>query len=368
MAVLNLRVENGSFAYPGGPVLFHDIAFEAGSGEILAILGPNGAGKTTLLRCIMGILRWKSGRSLLDGADIGTMPEREQWRHMSYVPQARSASGIYTAFQTVLLGRSARLGAFRTPKAEDLEAAEQAMERLGIADLGDKRCAQLSGGELQMVLIARALASDPELLILDEPESNLDFRNQLIVLDAVTKLARDGMACVFNTHYPAHALQRAHKSLLLYGDGRSICGRTDAVITEDSIRSAFGVNAVIGEVETPQNILQNVMAVSLAGEQGKADKDTGREDRQDSGSPDSRAAGRCVAAINIITKSNAAAEEINALLHEYRDLLLGRMGMPHREAGLYLICVTVDGESSRIRELTHRLTLIPGVSAKTTFA
>ena len=98
------------------------------------------------------------------------------------------------------------------------------------------------------------------------------------------------------------------------------------------------------------------MAVSLAGEQGTADKDAGG------------AAGRCVAAINIITKNNAAAEEINALLHEYRDLLLGRMGMPHREAGLYLICVTVDGESSRIRELTHRLTLIPGVSAKTTFA
>ena len=242
-----LRIENGSFAYKGGPQILKGINLEVEPGEILAVLGPNGAGKTTLLRCMMDMLHWDEGRSLLDGEDIRTMQAQKLWRRMAYVPQARSAATSYTAFQTVLLGRSSRIGPFSSPSDEDMAVAERVMKRLGIEGLADKPCHAISGGELQMVLIARAMAAEPELLVLDEPESNLDFRNQLVVLDAMTSLAEEGVACIFNTHYPAHALQRAHKSLLLNRGGMSIYGPTRFVVSEDDIRSIFGVNAIISE-------------------------------------------------------------------------------------------------------------------------
>ena len=259
-----LRIESGSFAYKSGPQILKDINIEAEPGEILAVLGPNGAGKTTLLRCMMDMLHWQSGRSLLDGEDIRSIPASKLWRRMAYVPQARSAAVSYTAFQTVLLGRSSRIGAFSAPSAEDMKTAERVMERLGISHLADKPCYAISGGELQMVLIARAMAAEPEILVLDEPESNLDFKNQLIVLDAMTALAAEGVACIFNTHYPAHALQRAGKALMLSKDGRSIFGDTTGVVTEENIRHAFGVDALIGEVETPQSIMKNVVAVGIS--------------------------------------------------------------------------------------------------------
>ena len=115
-----LRIENGNFAYKSGPQILKDINIEVGPGEILAVLGPNGAGKTTLLRCMMDMLHWQSGRSLLDGEDIRSIPASKLWRRMAYVPQARSAAVSYTAFQTVLLGRSSRIGAFSAPSAEDI--------------------------------------------------------------------------------------------------------------------------------------------------------------------------------------------------------------------------------------------------------
>ena len=266
-----LRVENGSFAYKGGPQILKDINFEVEAGEILAVLGPNGSGKTTLLRCMMDMLKWGSGRSVLDGDDIRTLPASALWSRMAYVPQAKSAATSYTAFQTVLLGRSSRIGVFSSPRREDMEIADKVMKRLGIDYLADKPCHSMSGGEFQMVLIARAMASEPELLVLDEPESSLDFKNQLIVLDTISALAAEGVACVFNTHYPDHALQRADKSLLLYRHASADeCGRvcefggTEEIVTEENIRKAFGVDAVIGEVETSTNVMKNVVPVGLA--------------------------------------------------------------------------------------------------------
>lgn len=258
-----LSVRGGSFAYKGGPQILKDINLELERSEILAILGPNGAGKTTLLRCIMDMLHWDSGKSMLEGEDIRQIPASTLWRSMAYVPQARSAATAYTAFQTVLLGRSSRIGAFSSPKEEDMQAAENAMERLGILQLADKPCHAISGGELQMVLIARAIAAEADLLVLDEPESNLDFKNQLVVLDAISALASEGKACVFNTHYPAHALQRADKSLLLTKGGMSIYGPTRFVVSEDDIRSIFGVNSIIGDFGDGGDSVQSVVPVSI---------------------------------------------------------------------------------------------------------
>ena len=352
---MKFSVQNGSFSYTKkGRLILDNVSFTANEGEIMAILGPNGAGKTTLLRCMMGFLPWNSGTSLLDGTDIRSIPTRKLWQKVAYVPQARQASSAYTVEETVMLGRGSHFGLLAQPTQQDIARVQQVMERLHITHLAAKRCSEISGGELQMVLIARALASDPQVLILDEPESNLDFRNQLLVLDTMSELAAQGMSCIFNTHFPSHALQRAAKSLLFCGSGKTLFGNTSEIVTEANIRSSFGVKAVIGSIETPEAILQDVVPVALDTEHTAADRDASEENR--------------LAVVAIITASPDSGKRINDLLRQYADKLVGRMGMPYREHGLYIINVIMDAPDRDIQSLSHRLSILPGVSVKTTYA
>ncbi len=215
---MRIAANNASYKYPGTDrFILRNISFYAESGSLTAVLGPNGSGKTTLLRCLTGLLRWTEGASEIDGESIRRMPPKKLWNLISYVPQAKNAALSLTVMETVLLGRAGQSG-FR-PSDRDIAAAKEALERLGISSLAGRKCGELSGGELQMALIARAIAAGPKAVILDEPESNLDFRNQLIVLDAMSELAGSGLAVIFNTPYPAHALQRADRSLLLSKSG-----------------------------------------------------------------------------------------------------------------------------------------------------
>jgi len=351
---VNLSVSNGSFSYEkNGKLILNEVNFSVSEGEIMAILGPNGAGKTTLLRCVMGFLSWSSGSSLLDGVNIRSIPTRELWRKVAYVPQARQASSAYSVEETVMLGRGSHFGLLQQPSDKDIRKVEEVMERLHIKHLAKKKCSEISGGELQMALIARALASEPQILILDEPESNLDFRNQLLVLDTMSELAAQGMCCVFNTHFPSHALQRASKSLLFCGNGKTVFGNTNTIVTQENIQNAFGVKAVIGEIETDERILQDVIPVSLAAEKRKIINENGKNR---------------LAVIAVITSSFDSGNQINHLLHQYADYLVGRMGMPYRENGVYIINVVMDGPEKEIQALSHKLGILPGVSAKTTYA
>lgn len=352
---MKLEVEHGSFSYsPHGDTVINDVSFSAESGDILAILGPNGAGKTTMLRCAMGFLHWRSGRSLLDGEDIRKIPSKYLWQKIAYVPQAKRAAAAYTVEETILLGRSSRFGPFSKPGREDMMCCDAVIERLNIEKLRGKLCSEISGGELQMVLIARALAANPGILILDEPESNLDFKNQLIVLRTMSELAAEGIGCVFNTHFPSNALQRANKALLLGRNGRALFGPTHDVITEQNIESAFGVKAVIGEIETSGNILQDVLPLSVThGGSELTAKNIG---------------GSCLAVISVITSNYDNGERINALLHEKSDALVGRMGMPYMRRGAYIINVIVDAPISEIRTLTAKLSMLSDTSVKTTYA
>ena len=263
---MKLSVQNGCFSYRAGQPLLENISFEAEGGDVLAILGPNGAGKTTLLKCMLNLLHWQEGQTLLDGENVGAMPARTLWQKVAYVPQAKQTSLFCTVEEMVLLGRSSHIGAFSAPSKEDLHQAHAAIERLGLTHLLGRRCCELSGGEVQMVLIARALSAQPGVLVLDEPESYLDFINQLLVLDTMEQLAESGLACVFNTHFPAHALRRANKALLLGRGGKSVCGKTRDVVTEDKISEFFGVRAVIGEMQTPLGVYQDVIPVSIGRE------------------------------------------------------------------------------------------------------
>lgn len=350
---MRLTIDNGSFAYHAAErQILRDIGCHVQSGEILAILGPNGAGKTTLLRCTLGLLRWQSGCTLLDGEDIRRIPRRTLWQRIAYVPQAAAAQAPYTAGEMTLLGRSSRMGAFSSPTRADRAAAESVMERLGIARLRDKRFSKLSGGEKQMVLIARALAAEPQLLVLDEPESNLDFRNQLLVLDTMSALAADGMACIFNTHYPAHALRRAHSALMLSRSGAFRFGPTHEIVTEKSIGEFFGVSAVIGGIETRGNVYQDVIPVGLRGE--------GCEPRDESL--------RAAATLSIIMPDRKNAMRVNEIIHSVSPWIMGRMGMPLTPAGLYIINLVLDAPSRELARVTAELNLLPGVSVKATYA
>ena len=217
---------------------------------VILVVGVNGVGKTTLIKCMIGLLKWKSGCSELDGTNISQLRHRELWQKIAYVPQAKGSAFSYSAIDMVTLGRSAHLGTFSQPGKEDRAAAERAMEDMGITYLHDKLCNEMSGGELQMVLIARALTIDPCMLVLDEPESNLDFKNQLIILDTIKNLSeKRGISAIVNTHYPEHALKISDKALILNRDGTSEYGAAEEVINEENMRRSFSVQVYIDNFE-----------------------------------------------------------------------------------------------------------------------
>ena len=229
------------------------------------MLGSNGVGKTTLMKCMLGLLKWTSGRSCADGEDVRRIPHAQLWKRIGYVPQAKQAVFAYTVEEMVLLGRSAHLGLAKQPRAEDREIALSCLRDVGIERLKGRLISRISGGELQMVLIARALATQPEMLILDEPESNLDFRNQLIVLETIAGLRRErGLSFIVNTHYPEHAISISDKTLLLTGGGRSLSGPTAQVITEENLHSAFAVDVCIRDLDVQNGKYTCVLPLKLA--------------------------------------------------------------------------------------------------------
>ena len=209
-----LEVQNGCFGYPKQPVILENINLRLEEGHILAILGPNGIGKTTLLKCMIGLLPWHSGKTLLYGKDIHTLKPKDVWSTISYIPQSRGFAFSYTGLEMVLLGRSAHLGAFQQPGKEEIEMAEAMMERVGITRLANKDCNRMSGGELQMVLIARALINEPKLIILDEPTVGLDPAQVIELRRLIRELGRTHTV-ILSSHILSEVKAVCDKALIL---------------------------------------------------------------------------------------------------------------------------------------------------------
>ncbi|WP_352398250.1 ABC transporter ATP-binding protein [[Clostridium] aminophilum] len=261
---MKLEVRDGCFGY-AGKLILRDINFEIGEKTIMTVLGPNGVGKTTMLKCIMGFLKWVSGENYLDGRKIASYTDREFWKKTSYVPQAKRSVFSYRCIDMIVMGLSSRQNFFEVPSREDYEKAEHVMEMLGIADLSGKYCNALSGGELQMVMIARAIISDPELVILDEPESNLDMKNQLRVIDTIVKIKEEfGTSCLINTHFPDHALAISDTTLMLGAYNRKLLGKTKEVVTEDNIRQFFSVCSKIVSLRISSEEYQTIFPYKVA--------------------------------------------------------------------------------------------------------
>ena len=247
---MNFEVRSGSFNYSSKKEILKDISFSLEGPEIIAVLGSNGAGKTTLLKCMLGLLPFSKGGAYLDGENIDSIPQKVFRKKVGYVPQAKKASFSYSVKDMVVLGRSAELKEWERPGKKDWEKVDEALELLNIGYLRNRLCNQISGGEYQLVLIARALACEPSLLVLDEPESNLDFKNCSAVLSVISRLYEErGISAILNTHYPDHALSLSQKSLLIMPDGTAAFGASQEILREELLQKAFDIPVLIRKIQ-----------------------------------------------------------------------------------------------------------------------
>ncbi|MFI3202433.1 MAG: ABC transporter ATP-binding protein [Eubacteriales bacterium] len=241
------EVSNLQFSYNKQVPFLQDINFSVNKGEILSIIGANGAGKTTLLKCLLGIHAIDGGTIELEGIPIHSLG-RALYKKVGFVPQAKQYTTNFLVEDMILMGRNAHIGIMNQPSLDDIEAVDAIIEYLQIKKLKNKTINQISGGELQMVLIARALISDPQVLILDEPESNLDWYNQLTILEVMEQLASKGIACIFNTHYPEHALRISDKTIMLKQGKMIAFGDSTQIINTSNLKSLYYVETVIDQV------------------------------------------------------------------------------------------------------------------------
>ena len=241
---MSIEVKNLGFSYGDRPVL-HDISFSVGKGEFLSILGPNGVGKSTLFRCVLGLLSGYSGQVLVDGVDARSFSVREAAKHIAYTPQSSHPIFNYSVYDIVLMGRTSGLSTFRSPGRQDREICDWAMEKVGITRLRDRCFHRLSGGEQQLVLIARALVQKAPILMLDEPTANPDFGNQLLVLEQARALAKEGYTVIQTTHHPEQSYMYSDRILTIQ-NGRVLTeGRPEEVLTEKTIHALYGVDVDI---------------------------------------------------------------------------------------------------------------------------
>jgi len=239
-----VKVRGLRFSY-GEKIVFEDVSFEVDEGEILTILGPNGSGKTTLLKCLNKLLKPK-GSVFIDSFDISKLNEKELAKLVGYVPQMHSPAFPYRVVDVVVSGRAPHLG-FSTPTKEDYELAYSILDRLGLSHLADKPYTQLSGGELRLVLIARALIQQPKVLLLDEPTSHLDLKNRVLVLKILKEVAKEGIAIIMSEHDPNLASLFSDKVLLMHKGKIVSYGGVQDVLNKENIVKVYGVDVEIFE-------------------------------------------------------------------------------------------------------------------------
>ena len=250
-----MSLEARALAYGYGKRVVGDRADLALSpGEVVCLLGPNGGGKTTLFKTMLGLLSPLGGEMRLNGRPLGAMSRAEIARAVAYVPQAQIGYFPFAVEDVVLMGRTAHLGPFARPGRRDVQAARAALDRLGIADLAPCDYTRISGGQRQLTLIARALAGEAELLVMDEPTASLDFGNQVKVLQMLRGLAARGLAVLVSTHDPDHAFLVADRALLLHGGAIVAAGPPREAITAATLRLLYGVEAEIAALPDGRSV------------------------------------------------------------------------------------------------------------------
>jgi len=245
-----LEVDSVTFGYAAADI-FCNLSFALKPGEVFCLAGPNGCGKTTLLDCLLGINKIRGGAITLKGFDISRFKPRDIAREIAYVPQAHEKTFPYTVKEIVLMGRAAYTGFFSSPSVQDMKIVEEALEIAGIADFVDRPYTRLSGGEGQLVMIARALAQKSSIIIMDEPTAHLDFKHELTVLETIVRLVKDtGVSIIMATHFPNHAfyfennLVRTRVAMMSRRSFSKV-GKPSEVLTEENLKELYDICAKV---------------------------------------------------------------------------------------------------------------------------
>jgi iron complex transport system ATP-binding protein len=239
-----VHISNASFNYEDHMV-FSDVNLDISPGEVLCLLGPNGCGKTTLLRCINGALKLRKGSIRLGEKDMSKMTSTDIAQRVGFVFQEHSAPFPYSVIDVVTMGRAPHLKLFSAPSSRDMKIADEALDTVGMQHLRNKPYTQISGGERQLVLIARTIAQEPDVILLDEPTSHLDIKNQTIILRMINRLARRGLSVLMSSHLPNHALLYSSRVVMMQEGGILAMGRPDEVISEENLRQIYGIDVKI---------------------------------------------------------------------------------------------------------------------------
>lgn len=249
---MKLELRNVCCGYDPERTILKDVTFTVNSGEICCILGPNGVGKTTLFKSILRLMPLLDGEVRINGEDIARWGPPKMAKHVAYVSQSHVPPFPYLVKDVVLLGRVSSTGYFAQPKKQDFEIVENAMEQMGIGHLRSKQYTDISGGERQLVMVARALAQQPDFLVLDEPTANLDYGNSVRVLRCICGLRDQGYGIIMTTHNPDQAFLCNAKVALLQRNQPVIFGSAVDVIVEKNMHSAYDIDVDVVEYVSPK--------------------------------------------------------------------------------------------------------------------
>lgn len=239
-----IRADQLGIGY-SGRVVGRNLSLSVVDHEILCLLGPNGSGKSTLFKTLLGLIPSLAGTVYVKGRPLTQWSRTELAREVAYVPQAQSGAFPFTMHDIVLMGRSARLGRFASPSSHDHRVAAKCLEQMGIASLSQRRYTEVSGGERQLALIARALAQEPTVMVMDEPTASLDFGNQIRVLDYIQKMREQGMGILLCTHQPDHALRIADRIVLLKEGRLRTLDRGDQATVRSSLAWLYDLDEAV---------------------------------------------------------------------------------------------------------------------------
>jgi iron complex transport system ATP-binding protein len=241
---MTLEATDLAFGYPERPV-GRNVSLAVHRGEVVCLLGPNGCGKTTLFKTLLGLLPPQGGRVSLDGEPLGGLARADIARRIAYVPQAQVAPFPFAVIDLVLMGRVAHRGLFAAPGEDDRRIARAALDELAIAHLADRDVTRLSGGQRQLVLIARALAQAAPMIVMDEPTASLDFGNQVRVLSEIRRLTGGGAGIILATHDPDHALAIADRVILMKEGTIVASGTPETTLTPARLADVYDVDVTI---------------------------------------------------------------------------------------------------------------------------
>jgi iron complex transport system ATP-binding protein len=236
-----LEAQNISFQYKNGPILFRQISFKVNRSEILCLIGPNGIGKTTLLHCLAGLNKPLQGEIFLAEQKMKSMPLGEVAKNLGFVPQFIVPAFSYHVIDYVVTGCAPKIGTFGKPSKEHYLLAEKALEQMEISHLSHKPYTEISGGERQLVSIARTLTQRPKVILMDEPAAHLDYSNQIKVLRIIKRLSKDGYTIIMTTHNPDHGLLLDSKVAAIMPGGTLSYGHCKEIMTGEFLSKLYGV-------------------------------------------------------------------------------------------------------------------------------